>query len=137
MGQIVLQNNFQSLDALRLFLKKEIEGKHNMPKKVVADLDLALGELVTNIVQYGFSEQEEESLIQIDYKIENKKIVFTIVSSGKAYNPLEHEIPKKDASIKDKAVGSMEILTAKNILDDISYKRDGDKNTLTLVKSCS
>lgn len=130
--QVVLKNKFESAEQLSLILK-ELGAKYNVPKNIISEIDLALGELILNIINYAYK-KKQNSLISLDYNIEGDKITFLLTDNGVAFNPLDYEPKNLDAGLEDKPVGGLGIMIAKKSLDSISYERKDNKNQLKLVK---
>ncbi len=132
--QILLKNKpLKSIDRLNFFLQ-EIGKKYNISKLIISEIDLALGELLTNIINYGYIHKEDAS-IQIDFKIEKNKISFTLIDSGIAFNPLEHQFKDPTKNIKEAPIGGLGIMVAKKSMDSLSYERKDNRNILKLVKN--
>ena len=96
------------------------------------NINLALEELISNIIFYGY-EDHNEHLIYVHFAIEDGYLITVIEDDGKAFNPLER--PEVDTStlLDDKPIGGLGIHFVKNLMDDLKYERVADKNTLTLT----
>ena len=131
--QILLQNKpLQSIDHLTPFLK-ELGKKNNISKYIISEIDLALNELLINIINYG-GNQGKNSYIHLDFKIEKTKITFTLTDTGIDFNPLEHKSESENKDIKNKPIGGLGILVVKKSMDSLSYMRKNNTNILKLVK---
>ena len=130
--QILLKNNIEAIDRLNLFLK-EFFAKYNIPKNTLSEIDLALGELILNVIKYGYKEKQNSS-ISLNCEVKESKITLVLTDEGKAFNPLEYKIKNQPAQLEDKTIGGLGIMIAKKSMDDISYQRKGNKNKLTLIK---
>lgn len=130
--QIILKNNLESTNHLSFFLKN-LGDKYSVPKNIISEIDLALGELVLNIIKYAYK-NKQNSFISLDCDIENNKIIFLLTDTGMAFNPLEYKAQDTEANLKDKPIGGFGIMIAKKTMDSISYERKDDKNQLKLIK---
>ena len=130
--QIILKNELELANHLSLFLKK-LGDKYNVPKNIISEIDLALGELVLNIIKYAYK-NKQNSFIILDCDIENNKIIFILTDTAEAFNPLKYEYKNVDANLTDKPIGGLGIMIAKKSMDSISYERKDNKNQLKLVK---
>lgn len=99
--------------------------------------ELAAEEALINIINY--SNMGHEGKIEIecthinDSNTQGIKIVFR--DSGIPYDPIAHA--KKislDLPLEDREPGGFGIFLMQKLMDNISYKRVGDHNELTLVK---
>ena len=50
------------------------------------------------------------------------------------YDPLKKTDPDVSLSAEDREIGGLGIFLVKKIMDGVEYKRDGQKNVLTVVK---
>ena len=64
-----------------------------------------------------------------------KKNVFKVVveDDGISFNPLDIEAPNLDQSLSDTAIGGLGIHFVKSLTDDLTYRRKGDKNIVTMT----
>ncbi len=61
--------------------------------------------------------------------------VITFIDTGVPYDPLAKPDPDITLSVEEREIGGLGIYMVKKSMDDVIYKRDGDKNVLTLRKS--
>ena len=130
--QAILKNKLESIDQLS-FILKELGEKHHVPRHIISEIDLALGELVLNIIKYAYKKKENSS-ISLDYDITDDSITFLLTDTGVAFNPLEHKPENINANLQDRPIGNLGIMIAKKSLDSISYERKNGKNQLKLIK---
>ena len=133
--QAILKNKLESADQLS-FILKELGEKHHVPRHIISEIDLALGELVLNIIKYAYK-KKKDSFISLDYNITDDSITFLLTDTGVAFNPLEHKPENIDANLKDRPIGDLGIMIAKKSLDSISYERKNGRNQLKLIKFIS
>ena len=95
-------------------------------------VNLALEELVINIMDYGFAEGDHE--IDITLISEDHRLIIEIADSGKAFDPLEDApVPDVNAPAEERPIGGLGIYLVRNMMDDMQYRREGDRNYLTLI----
>ena len=121
------------LDALCQKLEKFGESM-GLSKKCIFEANLALDELFTNIISYGFDDKNEHT-IRITISLQNDELVFNIEDDGIPFNPTEAESPDLECSIEECRIGGLGIHLAKNLMDEVCYQRCKDKNILTLKKN--
>jgi len=131
--QILLQNTPIDESKLQTFLKN-LGKQYGISKFTISEIDLALGELLLNIINYG-STQDQTVTIDMNCKIDKNKIIFTIIDNGLAFNPLEYKTHALNPDIKARPIGGLGILVAKKSMDSISYERKDNQNILKLVKT--
>ena len=95
-------------------------------------VNLALEELVINIMDYGFADGDHE--IDITLISEDHRLIIEIADSGKAFDPLQDApVPDVNAPAEERPIGGLGIYLVRNMMDDMQYRREGDRNYLTLI----
>jgi serine/threonine-protein kinase RsbW len=128
-----LKSKLSELDALCQKLEKFGQSM-GLSQKCIFEANLALDELFTNIISYGFDDKNEHT-IRITISLHNDELVFNIEDDGIAFNPTEVESPDLECSIEECRIGGLGIHLAKNLMDEVCYQRCNDKNILTLRKN--
>ena len=105
-----------------------------LSKKCIFEANLALDELFTNIISYGFKDNKEH-IIDITISHENNKLIFNIEDDGLPFNPTEAGTPDLECTIEECKIGGLGIHLAKNLMDEVCYQRCKKKNILTLKKN--
>ena len=127
-----LKSNLSELDNLCKHLETFAQ-KTGLPKKIVFEINLVLDELFTNIISYGFDD-DNEHIIKITMTPGNEKLCLCIEDDGKPFNPVEFQTPKVSGSIEECKVGGLGIHIIRKLIDDICYERCEDKNIIKLKK---
>lgn len=128
-----LKSNLSELDALCQKLEKFGQSM-GLSQKCIFEANLALDELFTNIISYGFDDKTEHT-IRITIFLQNDELVFNIEDDGIPFNPTEAESPDLECTIEECRIGGLGIHLAKNLMDEVCYQRCNDKNILTLRKN--
>jgi serine/threonine-protein kinase RsbW len=104
-----------------------------LPFEVVQQVTLVLDELLTNIISYGMEPGEKRPIV---LAVERKGDVLHIELSdgGKPFDPTKTPPPDLDASLEDRKIGGLGIHFARTMMDSFEYRRDGDRNHVTLTK---
>ncbi len=106
----------------------------NWPPDLVFQVDLVLEELIVNTVNYGY---DDDARHEIEITLTSDADVFTveIIDGGHAFNPLsDAPEPDLDAEIADRPIGGLGIHLMRAMMDEVHYRREQDKNYLTLIK---
>ena len=108
------------------------EGK-KVGQDVVNGINLALEEIVSNVIMYAYPEGKI-GLAAVDATIKDDSVIFTISDSGVPFDPTA--APEVDTTLgaEERGIGGLGIFMARNIMDSITYKREGDSNILTMTK---
>ncbi|HLO75764.1 MAG TPA: ATP-binding protein [Magnetospirillum sp.] len=119
----------------RVISAVEAFGKANdLPLGPLAHLRLALDEFLTNAVTYGAAGGNGHK-IEVDVTLEGHMVTVTIVDRAPPFNPLDVPPPDLSLELDDRPIGGLGIHLARGVMDEVLYRRDGDRNILTLRKS--
>ncbi len=127
-----LKNKLSELDTLCQNLERFGESIGLSPK-FIFETNLALDELFTNIISYGYSDKKVH-IITVEISLQNNELLFSIEDDGLPFNPTEVEEPDLGCSIEECKIGGLGIHLAKNLMDEVCYQRCKEKNILTLKK---
>ncbi len=127
-----LKNRLADLDVLCEHLASFCEDC-GITKKQKFEINLALDELFTNIINHGFDDDEEHK-IGVTCAHNEKIVEITIKDDGIPFNPLEAPQPDLECTFNDREIGGLGIHLIKAYIDQIDYRRDSDMNVLKLTK---
>lgn len=102
---------------------------------IVHCFNLCLDEILTNIISYGYDDGPEHAA-HLTMTLDDDVVTAEIRDEGRPFNPLEEApIPDLEAKLEDRDIGGLGIHFCKELMDSLSYRRDGNWNILTLKKS--
>lgn len=131
--KVILENR---LDELQRFITTltEFARVGGLPEEVSFSVQLAIDELFTNIVSYGYDDEDSHQ-IEIKMSVQGRELRIDLIDDAKQFDPL-HEAaqPDLDANLEDRRIGGVGIHLVKTMMDEVSYKYEDSKNQLTLVK---
>jgi serine/threonine-protein kinase RsbW len=108
--------------------------ERNAPPAADYLANLAIEELVTNCVKYGYDDANEH-IIEIVLKLSTGELTITVTDDGHAFNPLDLPEPDTRLSVEERPLGGLGIHLLRKMSDRMEYKRNGGKNHLTLHKT--
>jgi anti-sigma regulatory factor (Ser/Thr protein kinase) len=104
-------------------------------KDVSFSMNLALEEIVTNIINHGYGGREEYD-ITIRFSLEKRNLRIQIKDSAVEFNPLDVDEPEDlGKSLDERSIGGLGIHLVKKFTDNFEYRRSKNKNIVTLIKS--
>ena len=127
-----LKNSLSELDTLYQNLEGFGESL-GLSQKMIFKINLALEELVSNIISYGYSD-DEEHWIKIVISLEDGVLVVSLEDDGIPFNPTEARAPDCGCPIEERQIGNLGIHLCKQFMDDLIYERRGNKNIVVLRK---
>jgi len=107
--------------------------KFGFSKKLIFEINLALDELFTNIISYGFKD-DKEHIIKVTLSPRNNELCLCIEDDGRPFNPIDFETHDVSCSVEECKIGGLGIHIMKKLMDEVCYERCGDKNVLNLKK---
>ena len=133
-GQLNLRvkNAFAEIPAANEAASRWLSARHAPP---AADYlaNLAIEELVTNCVKYGYDDTREH-IIEIELRLSPAELVLTVTDDGHPFNPLELPEPDTRLPVEDRAVGGLGIHLLRKMSDRMEYVRADGKNRLMILK---
>ena len=104
------------------------------PMKAQMQIDLAIDELFTNIASYAYKSGEGSATIQLDFDAADRRASIAFIDSGFPYNPLEKPDPDVTLSAEEREIGGLGIFLVKKTMDGMEYRREGQRNVVTIFK---
>ena len=87
-----------------------------------------------NVASYAYGDQKGDAIIRLEEEKDPSGISIVLVDEGMPYDPLAKADPDVTASADQRQIGGLGIFLVKKNMDDISYKRDGNKNVFRMTK---
>ena len=115
------------------FVEKYLEEK-GCASKAKKQIAMAIEEIFVNIASYAYPAGNGDAQISIRTCEEPGMVEIRISDMGEPYNPLEKLAPDLSMDIEERQHGGFGIFMVKKIMDDVSYKREADRNILTIRK---
>lgn len=97
-------------------------------------IELSLEEALVNIINYAYPEKRGE--IEIDSRLQKGEFFEIIIKDwGVPFNPETiSRVPLQNLSLEERKVGGLGVYFMYQLMDEVTYKREGDANILSLVK---
>src|SRR5262249_45437810 len=107
--------------------------EHGLSHRIVNDVNVALDEVLNNIISYAF-EPGARSEIGIRLEIIGGKIVIDIDDAGRPFDPLGAPPPDLTGGFRG-GRGGLGFTFARNLMDGVEYRRVGERTRLRLRKT--
>jgi serine/threonine-protein kinase RsbW len=108
---------------------------HGFPDEDILDTQLAVEEVVTNVIMHGYGETGGEILISCLAGPDTA--VIRIEDRAAPFDPLSLPEPDIDADILERQIGGLGIFLTRQVMDDVRYHFEDGKNILELIKKRS
>jgi anti-sigma regulatory factor (Ser/Thr protein kinase) len=114
-------------------LVDEFAAAHGVTEDDVAAVHLALDEIVVNVIRYGHDDGGEHPILVV-LTLDRPALTIRVEDDGRPFNPLEAPAPDLTLSLEERPIGGLGIHMVKMSMDEVAYRRDGDRNVLTMTK---
>ncbi|WP_413203364.1 ATP-binding protein [Rhodospirillum sp. A1_3_36] len=132
--ELTLRNTLEEIPGLLDKVEAFVEGLDGDPRPgpaTVQRLGLCLDEAVTNIISYGFPEQEQHD-ITVRLSPNGDEIIAEVIDDGIAHDPLARPDPEHLlASLDDRPIGGLGIHLIRKLSRTVAYRHENGKNHLT------
>jgi anti-sigma regulatory factor (Ser/Thr protein kinase) len=107
---------------------------HHIDGQAVAGLDVALDEILTNLISYAFRDGARH-VIDVEFAVADGWLSVEVRDAGAAFNPLKVPPPVMSEDINAREVGGLGMHFVRTVADEITYRREAGWNILHLKKA--
>lgn len=129
---LVLKNDLSEIARLEEFVE-EFAAAHRLPQGMVFQVNLALEELVTNVISYAYRDGGNHQ-ITVRLNLDGGQLRADVVDDGIPFNPVDAPPPDLTIPLEQRPIGGLGIHLVRNLFDTLEYKREDDRNHLTMLK---
>jgi serine/threonine-protein kinase RsbW len=126
-----IRNRIDDLDIVRATLDRVAQDL-GIPNKAVIQLQVALDEILSNVVKYAWPAGEAHEL-HLSIKVEDGGIEVIVVDDGTPFDPRAH-VPGEPAPGSRRKPGGVGIQMIRQLVDSFDYARIDGRNQVTLIK---
>ena len=127
-----LQNRYSEMEALADWLE-DLGRANGLTEGVVQDLNLALEEVVTNVISYAYGDDAEHEIL-VRATRHGDRLEVEVEDDGKEFDPLAIPPPDLEKPLEEREIGGLGIHLVRKSMDAVKYRRAGNRNVLLLVK---
>jgi serine/threonine-protein kinase RsbW len=133
--QIVIRNDVAGLSSVTAVMER-VGAEHGMPEQSLFQLQVALDELVSNVIKYAWPEPNAHD-IEIRITARHDGVEVEIIDDGQMFDP--RDAPKRDQPLPGQRPrpGGVGVQMTKQLVDRIDYARVGNRNHTTFTKLCA
>ena len=130
---LTLPNDVETIPQLNEFIDTVAEAI-GLDMSLTMSLNLAIEEAVVNVMKYAYP-QGTRGDVTVEAVLNDVRLKFTIIDSGKPFDPTV--LPEVDTTLsaKDRRIGGLGIHIVRQFMDSINYERNGNLNILTIRKN--
>ena len=97
-------------------------------------VNLALEELLSNTIAYGYEDDDEPHRIEVILRLEGRMLVVAIVDDGRAFDPTQAPETGHAGASEDDELGGLGLLLVNRMMDAIEYQRRAGCNVIVMTK---
>lgn len=130
---ITVETTVENIEKATDFINSELE-ELECPMKYQIQIDVAIDELLGNIVRYAYGDATGEATVVFSADDEQRSVTITFIDTGMPYDPLSREDPDVTLSADERSIGGLGIFLVKKTMDKMEYKFEDGKNILAITK---
>jgi anti-sigma regulatory factor (Ser/Thr protein kinase) len=96
----------------------------------ILDIELALEEALVNIINYAYKGRKPGD-IEVSCATGEGMLVIETIDSGTPFDVLSVPPPELTLDLSERRPGGLGVHLIKQLMDEVSYRREGDRNVLT------
>ena len=130
--ELRINNKMEEMPAV-VTMVESFGTKHGISDGVINEINLALDEILNNIISYGYP-QGEVGEITVRLRYRREQVMAEIHDNGIPFDPLQAAPPDLAATVEKRKVGGLGIAFVRELMDAVAYSRVADENRLLLTK---
>jgi sigma-B regulation protein RsbU (phosphoserine phosphatase) len=128
-----MPNQLMAIPTLQMAFERYVS-QWEGAKPLIPTLDMALDDLLNNVVQYAFPHDQTEHRIVVEGDVRDGSVVLIITDDGIPFNPLTAPPPDLSLVLHERELGGLGIHLVRSMFDEVLYHRDVGHNVLTIKK---
>ncbi len=134
MAEITVRAAPEQIDAVMDFVNRQLDVL-SCPEETRVDLDVAVDELLSNIIRYAYGSETGTVTVRVEAQEEPKSLILTFVDRGVPFDPLAEERPDTTSlPTRERPMGGLGLYLVRSLVDEITYARRDGQNMLTVHK---
>lgn len=129
---LFLKNDLAEITRASVAVEELGERHHAAPDAIYA-INLALEEVLTNTISYGYDDGAAHEIV-VEFNLQENELTVTLTDDARPFDPLQAPAPDVNAALEDRPIGGLGIHLVKTMMDGMRYRREQEKNILTLIK---
>ncbi|MEZ5315433.1 MAG: ATP-binding protein [Chlamydiales bacterium] len=123
--------SLDSLPHMMEYIRQQAQ-LYGIQSSIINRIELSCEEAIVNIISYAY--QKDPGQIEITCKKQGMRFEIRLCDLGPPFNPIDADIdPQFNIPIGERKIGGMGIFLIRKIIDEVSYRREGEVNILCLA----
>jgi len=129
---ILFKNTLSEIERLGQVVE-EFAALHHLPPPLAFEINVALEEILTNVISYGYDDSNEHDII-VRLSCNEGEVTAEVEDDGRPFNPLGAAEPDTNKLLEERPVGGLGIHLVRKLMDRVEYRRPQGKNLLMMKK---
>lgn len=136
-ARLVVRAEVRSMHLLYDFIESLCD-RYDYPDTFRMETQLVLEEVLVNIINYAYPNDNDPHDVVVQFMQPHAdEACFVFEDDGVAFDPTAYKRVNVDAPIENRAVGGLGIHLMRQLSNGMSYRREGNRNILTIIKTVS
>ena len=123
-------NNLTALPPLMTKVNRFLD-QHTVPHEAIFRVNLAIEEIVTNIIKYGYDDAGHHT-ITVNLALFPDTIRLQLKDDGHPFDPLQTPAPDIHVPLDQRKVGGLGLHLVRETVSHIAYRRENGANILEM-----
>lgn len=128
MNELIIEARLDKIDTVQDFISARTL---DCPMKIQNQIGIAVDEIFSNIARYAYCPEVGAATVRITV---GDDVTIEFEDSAVAYDPLSSDDPDITLPAEEREPGGLGLFMVKKIMDSVEYRREGNKNILTIRK---
>lgn len=128
MNELIIEAKLENMGTVLDFVNGWLG---DCPPKIQNEIGITVDEIFSNIARYAYQPSIGFSTVRVTI---DAVITIEFEDYGIPYDPLSRADPDVSIPTGERESGGLGIFIVKNIMDSVEYRREGNKNILTIKK---
>lgn len=129
MKEILFHPSLDNLEDATYFFESFLT-EADAPMKAIMQVNVAVDEILSNIVRYSGA-----NVVTLSCELADGKAILHFSDDGRYYDPTAQAAPDITLSAEERDIGGLGIYIVKKTMDSVRYEYKDGRNVLTLVKN--
>ena len=117
-----------AMPGLVAFLEGALEAT-DCPPALSTKLMICQDEIASNVLKFS---KASELTVRLEHDVGMSSWSLSFIDDGTPWNPLTHDDPDITLSAEERPIGGLGLLMVKNMMDEVIYVRENERNVLRL-----
>jgi len=129
--EMTIESDSTGIPAVSASLE-EVMHAHGFSTDDILDTQLAVEEVITNIINHGYKNGCGEIIISCRINLYQAEV--QIKDFAPRFDPLSLPEPELDDTIENRKIGGLGVFLIRQVMDEISYQYENGQNILVMKK---